>query len=113
MARFYGVIGYGKAVETVPGVWEDVITEQKLFGDVLRDTRRSVESDKVNNDLTVGNRISVVASPKILEAIQAVKYITWLGTYWTISDVEVEPPRIIFGLGGVYAGEKATAPSPA
>ena len=28
MARFYGVVGYGEAVETSPGVWVDQIVER-------------------------------------------------------------------------------------
>ena len=32
MAKFYGVIGYAKRVETEPGVWEEVITEREYYG---------------------------------------------------------------------------------
>lgn len=109
MAKFYGEIGYGETVETVPGVWGDVITERKYFGDVLRNTRGLQEGDKVNNDITVGNSISIVADAYAHEHFFAMKYIKWAGTYWIISDVEVQRPRLILRLGGMYNGEKAKA----
>lgn len=107
MAKFYGEIGYGETVETVPGVWEDVITERKYFGDVLRNTRGVREGDKVNNDITVGNSISIVADAYAHEHFFAMKYIKWAGAYWIISDVEVQRPRLLLRLGGVYNGTKA------
>lgn len=109
MAKFYGEIGYGHTVETVPGVWEDVITERKYYGDVLRNTRGVQEGDKINNDLTVGNSISIVADAYAHEHFFAMRYIKWAGTYWTISNVEVQRPRLLLQLGGVYNGITATA----
>lgn len=109
MAKFYGEIGYGETVETVPGVWEDVITERKYYGDVLRNTRALQEGDKVNNDISVGNSISIVADAYAHEHFFAMKYIKWAGTYWIISDVEVQRPRLLLRLGGVYNGTKAEA----
>ena len=32
MARYYGRIGYAETVETIPGVWEEVITERNYYG---------------------------------------------------------------------------------
>jgi hypothetical protein len=61
MAKFYGEIGYGESVETAPGIWEDVITEYNYYGDVIRNSRRLESGDQVNNDLSVGNSISIVA----------------------------------------------------
>ncbi len=113
MAKFYGVIGYGEAVETVPGVWEDVITERKYYGDVLRNTRGLQEGDKINNDITVGNSISIVADAYAHNHFFAMKYIIWAGAYWTISNVEVQRPRLLLTLGGVYNGQKASAPDSA
>lgn len=107
MAKFYGEIGYGQTVETVPGVWEDVITSRKYYGDVLRNTRALQEGDKVNNDITVGNSISIVADAYAYEHFFAMKYIKWAGAYWTVSDVEVQRPRLLLRLGGVYNGTKA------
>lgn len=105
MAKFYGEIGYGIPVEARPGVWQDVIVEHKYFGDVLRNSRQLDNGDKVNNDLSVGNSISIVADPYAREHFFAMRYIRWAGTLWVISNVDVQIPRLILRLGGVYNGQ--------
>lgn len=107
MAKFFGEIGYGETVETRPGVYEKQITEYKYYGDVIRNTRKLEEGDKVNNDISVGNSISIVADPYAQEHFFAMQYIKWAGTLWIISDVEVRSPRLILRLGGVYHGPTA------
>ena len=114
MAKFYDGIGYGISTETAPGVWEDVITERKLYGDVLRNTRKLEEGSGLNNDLTVSNSISVVADEFALNHFFTIRYIKWMGAYWIVTDVDAsQPPRLILRMGGVYNGDKASAPSPA
>lgn len=110
MAKFYGEIGFGESVETAPGVWEDVVVAKKYYGDVLRNTRSLSGGDKVNNDLSVNNSFSIVADPYANEHIFAIRYIKWSGSAWTVSDVEVQRPRLILRIGGVYNGRQAEAP---
>lgn len=108
MARFHGVIGYGEAAETAPGVWNDTIVEKSYFGDVVRNSRKLQEPDqKVNNDLSVGNSISVVADAYANEHFFAIRYIFWAGQRWIVENVDVQPPRLLLRLGGVYHGPTA------
>lgn len=107
MAKFYGEIGYGESVEAAEGVWKDVITVRNHYGDVLRNSRTLREGEKVNNDLSVGNSISIVADAYANEHFFAMRYIKWAGTLWTISNVDVQSPRLILRLGGVYNGPTA------
>ncbi len=104
MAKFFGKVGYGETVEVKPGVWKDEITEVSYFGDVVRNTRQLESGDKVNNDLTVQNSISIVADAYANEHFFAIRYIEWAGTRWIVSDVEVQSPRLLLRLGGVYNG---------
>ena len=104
MAKFYGEIGYGQSIQTAPGVWEDVITKKNYYGDVIRKSRRLQDDEKVNSDLTVGNSISIVADAYANEHFFAIRYISWAGTLWGVSDVVVESPRLVLRLGGVYNG---------
>ena len=104
MPKFYGEIGYGESVEVRAGVWEDQIVKRNYFGDVIRNTRRLESGDKVNNDLSVGNSISIVADAYANEHFFAMRYVMWVGVRWLISDVEVQAPRLILRLGGVYNG---------
>ena len=109
MARFYGEIGFGDNVETVPGVWEDVVIEKKFYGDVPRNTYQSNTIDKVNDDVTLSNSISVMGNRYAFQHIQNMRYIKFDGGYWTIDSVEVQKPRLILSVGGVYNGPKAAA----
>lgn len=110
MARFYDAIGYGSTVETAPGVWEDVISERNYRGDVLRNTRRYSEGESVTDNLSVSNSISVISDDYALLHFSDIRYVKWSGNLWKVSTVEVERPRLILRLGGVYNGPKAPAP---
>lgn len=107
--KFYGVVGYGETVETPSGsgVWVDTITERKYFGDIVKNTRRLQEGEYLNNDLTVGNSISIVADAYAYEHFFQMRYIRWGGVLWTVADVQVERPRLVLRLGGVYNGPTA------
>jgi hypothetical protein len=107
MNRFYGKVGYGVSVETSPGVFEDVITEFSYFGDIVRNSLKFREGQSVNNDLTVSNSISVVADAYANEHFFAIRYVEWAGALWTVSEVEVQSPRLLLRLGGVYNGPTA------
>lgn len=109
MAKFYGAIGYGETVETAPGVWEDVIVEHNYYGDVLRNTRRLDDGEKLNNDISVGNSISIMADAYANNHFFALRYVEWQGALWVVTDVEVQTPRLILRLGGVYNGPTARA----
>lgn len=108
MVKFYDVVGYGDNVEQNPGVWGDNVTERSYYGDVIRPSRRSVETqESVNNDLSVGNSISIVADAYANEHFHAIRYVRWSGQFWLVSNIDVEPPRLILRLGGVYNGPTA------
>jgi len=109
MAKFYGKVGYGASVETAPhsGVWKDVITEVHYYGDIVRNTRQLASGEKVNDDLTVNNSISIVADAYAFENFFAMRYVEWNGSLWVVSTVEVQRPRLLLTLGGVYNGPKA------
>jgi hypothetical protein len=103
MAKFYGKIGYIKTVETDPGIWEEKVTEHTYYGDVTRNTSRwQQQSNSVNDDLNINNIISIVADPYANENFQHMKYVEWMGAKWKITNAEVQFPRIILTLGGVY-----------
>lgn len=104
MAKYAGSVGYAIQVETKPGVWTKVITPKKMRGDVLRSFSLADIGDKVNDDLSMQNRISLIASPFAYENYSRMVYLTYLGTKWKIISVEVQRPRLIVTLGGVYNG---------
>lgn len=109
MAKFYGEIGYGESVEkpTAPGVFVDVITEFPYYGDVIRNTRKLEPGEGLNDDISVGNSISVMADEYAVAHFFAIRYIRWEGILWTVTNVEVRSPRLILALGSVYNGPTA------
>lgn len=104
MSKFYGVIGYVTEVESTPGVWTNQILEKTYRCDVLQNVRRWQEGEKINDDIRIDNRISLLADLYAYEHIPDIRYIIWLGTKWKVLKVEIIRPRIILTLGGVYNG---------
>lgn len=102
MAKFYGKIGYFTTLETEPGVWEEQIVERDYYGDITRNTNRSVNSNNVNDNIIISNSISVIADPFATNNFQHMKYVEYLGTKWKISNVEIQYPRILLTIGEVY-----------
>lgn len=105
MAKFYGAVGYAQTVETSPGVWQPVITERDYFGDIVRNMRRYEASGQVNDDLNIANEISIVADPFACQNFQCMRYVEFMGAKWKILSAEIQHPRIILTIGGVYNGE--------
>lgn len=104
MAKFYGTVGYVNMVETVPGVWAEEIVEKQYSGDVFRNTRRLQGADKLNDDITINNQISIVADPYAYNNFHSIRYVVYMGTKWKVTSVEVEYPRLILEVGGVFNG---------
>ena len=102
MAKFYGVIGYAVTKETAPGVWTEDITEQSYYGDLTRNMRRLQDSGDLNDDINVANEISIVADPFAYQNFHTMRYVEFMGAKWKISSVEVQYPRLILTVGGVY-----------
>lgn len=106
MAKFYGIVGYAKATNKSNGVWKDDITECQYFGDVIRYSSHRQEGENLNDNIVAGNTISIVADPYAEQNFQFIKYVVWMGAYWKVTNVEVQRPRLILTIGGVYNGKK-------
>lgn len=106
MAKFCGKIGFAltKELEDQPGVWVDDIVEKSYTGDVIRNIRRWDNSQYVNDNLNVNNSISIIADSFACENAHCIKYVTWMGAKWKVSSIEIQRPRLILTIGGVYNG---------
>lgn len=103
MARFYGKLGYVEFTEK-DGVTREVATERSYYGDVTRNTRKWETGQSLNDDLNVNNTISIVADAYAYDHFFALRYIEWMGSLWKVTNVEVQRPRLILTIGGVYNG---------
>ena len=105
MAKWCGKVGYSVTEETEPGVWETKSTEHEYYGDLVKNTTRKFQnSGEVNDNINISNNISIVADPFAYENFSHIVYAEFMGVKWKVSDVEVQRPRLILTLGGVYNG---------
>ena len=104
MAKWYGKIGFTNTMETDPGIWEDEIVVRPYFGDVINEQWKRQPSGGVNDDINVANRISIVADPYAMDHCSTITYVEFMGAKWKVSDINVQYPRLILTLGGVWNG---------
>ncbi len=103
MAKFCGMVGFAVTDETSPGVWVKQITERQYYGDLLNNYS-ALQGNGVNDDINVRNKISIIADPFAEKNVHDIRYVTFMGAKWKISDVSVEYPRLILTVGGLYNG---------
>lgn len=109
MAKWYGKVGYIIDREIEPGVHLPEAVERPYFGDLIKNIAKWNTSSKVNGDSDISNQISIVSDPFAYENFQSIKYVEFMGAFWNVSSVEVQHPRLILSVGGVYNGERAQA----
>ena len=114
--KFYGIVGYCETAEETgdrEGNWiKNRITEKRYYGDVLRNTRKwESNQDSTNENLNINNSFSIVADAYAYDHFWAMTYVKWHGACWKITNVEVQRPRLILMVGGVYNGPTAGTPS--
>lgn len=104
MSKWFGKIGYAVTGETDPGVWEDTIIEKNYYGDLISDKRKRQSSGNVNDNINLANVISIIADPFVIENYSHMVYAEIMGVKWKITEVEVQYPKLILTIGGVYNG---------
>lgn len=104
MAKYAGNIGFVFFDQSIPGIVKEVDSPKRYKGDLLENSRRLQSSDQVNDDVTVTNRISIIADPYARDNFHAIRYAEFMGVQWKVTSVSVEYPRLVLTLGGVYNG---------
>ena len=104
--KWSGTIGFNEVVETEPGIFDPKVVPHKYFGDIIQPSWREQQGDKINKDLQVTNKISVVADQNLLQGFHKIAYVTFGGAKWTVSNVNVEERRIVLSLGPLYLEEE-------
>lgn len=102
--RFCGKIGFGIQKETDQDVWTDAIEERTYRGDVTANRWRKDSGEGINDNLNVTNQISIVADSYALRYLQNMRYVEWMSSKWKISSAELNHPRVILTLGGMWHG---------
>lgn len=108
MAKWCGIIGYADNVEVEPGVYADEIVEKSYFGDLTRNTRKLQNSGEINDNINISNELSIVADPYAINNFYKMRYAYFRGIKWKVTDVEVQYPRLVLTLGGVWTENEST-----
>lgn len=104
MAKYAGLVGYVTQTETVPGVWTPVSNSRSMRGDIIRQAS-SQNGDKVNTDITLSHRVSLIGDAYAFDNYFYIKWIVIDGAKWEVTSVEIQRPRIIVSLGGLWNGD--------
>ena len=107
MARFHGNVGFSIPYESEPGIFTDQMVERSYFGTIVQHTRRWEKGEGLNDDLTLENRISILADDYAYQHCSGIKYVCWMNARWKVNSMKVEHPRILLSLGGVWNGKTA------
>lgn len=110
MPKFHDAVGYAEEREGTgdrEGIIEDVIVEKYRYGDVLRNTRKWEGGSDILDNLRINNQISIMAEEYDYAHFGSIKYVKWMGNRWTVTNVEVQRPRLLITIGGVYNGPTA------
>lgn len=104
MARFHGMVGYVHTEETAPGsgAYKEVAEERHYYGDIIRNSRRWESSGTVNGDILLNNQFSIIGNDFAFKNFSLMRYVKWSGVLWKITNIEIQSPRIILTIGGVY-----------
>lgn len=105
MTKYCGKIGFVKNVKKQPGVWAPEEIEKLYTGDVIRNMRKWDTNSHQNDDININNSISIIADSFIYENAYYIKYVWFMGAKWKVTNIEVQSPRLILDIGGVYVGE--------
>lgn len=108
MAKYYGQVGYAVETEIRPGVWIPKIEKKTYYGDVLRVTKRIDQNGNLNDNISISNQFSLVADDYALTHFHMMRYVEWQGAKWAVKTVEVNRPRLIVSVGGVYHAQENT-----
>lgn len=104
MAKYYGKIGYIVTQETRPGVWEAIEIVKPFCGEQLNTKSKWQTSSHLNDNIDISNQLSIIADPFAYENFYNIRYVEYQGCKWQVTAVEIQRPRLILTIGGIYNG---------
>lgn len=111
MSKFYGKVGFGITNEISPAVWDSDVEERYYYGEVKRNSRRLENGESINDNININNTIEIIGDDYAFNNFFNIKYIFWMNSFWKISNIEIQPPRLILTIGGVYNGDTSRTES--
>ena len=106
--KYFGKVGFLTTEETDtvnhPGVYNETWVEKEYYGEHLNvfTSRWKQANNKLNDDINITTRISILADPFACNNFSKIRYVEWLNNLWEVSSVEVQYPRLILSIGDIY-----------
>lgn len=102
MARFSGKVGYITQEETRPGVWTPKEKSRDMKGDIIRQVSSSQSGESINDDISLNHRVSLIGDAYAFGNYFNIRWVQIDLQKWKVSSVEVQRPRLIITLGGLW-----------
>lgn len=104
MAKFSGLVGYTSKEETTPGVWSTVENPRKMKGDIIRQGANYSSSNHISDDVSLNHRVSLIGDAYAFDRYYDIKWVEIDSIKWKVESIEIQRPRIIVSIGGVWNG---------
>lgn len=97
-------IGYNITEPEEPDsdIYVNRVIERECYGETTRVSSKWQNSGHVNDDISINNEISIMADPFAMEHFSNIAYAEFLGTKWKVNSIEIQYPRLLLSVGGVY-----------
>lgn len=102
MTKFSGSVGYVIQAEVRPGVWDTDETVRQMKGDIIKLSSNSQNDDKVNSDVSFNHRVSLLGDAFAFGNYFDIKWIQINGRKLEVTSVEINRPRIVVTVGGMW-----------
>lgn len=106
MSRFAGTVGYTVQEETTPGVWTTVEKTRKMKGDIMKQVASHQSSEYLHDDVVLSHRVSLIGDAYAFDNYFNISWVKMDTQKWKVASIEVDRPRIIVTLGGVWNESK-------
>lgn len=105
--RYHGYIAFAIQQETKPGVTKNVVEKKEYSGELSKLRRATTgSSESINDNISISATISIVADAFLNSNLTSILYVEYMGAKWKVSNIDVDPPRLVLTLGGLYNGRE-------
>lgn len=106
--KYFGKIGFSETVQMEPDIWEPLIKDYEYAGDINRVSTHWRTGEQLNDNLSVSMEISFIGDRHALENFANIRYATYRGTKWRVTNITENHPRIVLSLGGEYNDDEGS-----
>ncbi len=100
--KYYGPVGFSMEEEVEDGIFKRIIIEHMYTGELTKWISKWQVGDGINDNLNMSNQISIIADPFAYENFHRIVYVEFRKTKWKVTSVEIQYPRLILTVGGLY-----------